>query len=75
MSILAIACSPSIAQNVQIGDSVALGDGFVFVWVEADDSGAPVRIGTTLDERVLALPNNRRGAALDLFESTSQQED
>lgn len=43
--LVALGTADAHAQRIVRGDSVALGDGMAWVWVEVDDEDAPVRIG------------------------------
>lgn len=49
------------------GDSLRLGDGFVRSWVEVDVAGAPLAVGVTLPDSVLAsVPDEAVMLSLDL---------
>jgi len=51
------------------GDSIALGDGLIRSWVDVDGTGAPVALGVTLPEVVLAsLPTREVMMSLDFPE-------
>jgi len=61
LSFSAFLSNSAQAQNVFVGDSVALGDGFAFVWIETDGDNVPVRVGFTLDHGLLSdLPGQEQ---------------
>ena len=62
-----ISCTNLLAQEIFVGDSVALGDGTVYTWIKIDAEGVPEEIGVTMTEQVFSnLPSGSRSASLDL---------
>jgi len=65
---LLLICGTNIlAQEVFMGDSVALGDGMVYTWIKIDSEAVPEEIGVTMTEQVFSnLPAGAREFSLDL---------
>jgi hypothetical protein len=51
-----ISSSKISAQNITHGDTVTLGTGFAFTWVETDAQNTPVRIGISLSQSAITNP-------------------
>ena len=62
-----ISCTNLLAQEIFVGDSVAIEDGTVYTWIKIDAEGVPEEIGVTMTEQVFSnLPAGSRHVSLDL---------